>query len=384
MCRNGRLTRFLTLLSHDDGEIGRVGSRALRPLVAVLAAVSLASLSLVAGVWGNGSTADAERPESLTSIHARSLAAKITVLRPNRLTQAEIDWRGGAITTSTGETVSVLVSNAFPVETVTPEGWAEFLAKLVHGRELSELTMYVAPLTEVQQLCGAQSLGCYSRDTVVTVGEALPDGTNPEEVVRHEYGHHIALHRSNAPWRAVDWGPKHWASVANVCARVSRREAYPGDEGDHYSQNPGEAWAEVYRLMDERKAGITTARWQIIAPSLYPTEAALQAAEQDVLQPWTAEQRSVFRRQLRKGQVWWIKLSTPLDGTVAVTVTIPKGGLHQAALVASDRRTVMKRGAAAGQRQRRIAATACGQRSAFVRVTQKGTAGQVTVAVSTP
>jgi hypothetical protein len=362
--------------------MGQVGFRALRLVAAVLGVSSLAALTIVAVAWGNGAAADT-RPAS-TSAYTGSLGEKITVLDSRRLAQAAIEWRGGPITTSTGETVDVRVSEALPLETVTPEGWAEFLAKLVHGKELSELTTYIAPLSEIEQLCGGEALGCYSRNSAAAVGEVLPDGTTPEEVVRHEYGHHIALYRSNTPWRAIDWGPKHWASASNVCARVSRREAYPGDEGEHYAQNPGEAWAETYRLMDERKAGITTARWQIVAPSFYPTEAALQAAEQDVIRPWTAGQRSVFRRQLKKGQVWWVKLSTPLDGSIAVTVTIPKGGLHQAELVAADRTTVIKRGSAAGPRKRRISGTVCGQRAEFVRVTQKGTAGPVTVAVSTP
>ena len=104
---------------------------------------------------------------------------------------------------------------------------------------------------------------------MVAPGETVAD-IAPEEVVRHEYGHHIAFNRLNAPWTAVDWGPKRWASAANVCARVARREAYPGDEGSNYALNPGEAWAEAYRLMDERKAGITTATWQIVVAELLP------------------------------------------------------------------------------------------------------------------
>lgn len=359
--------------------------RALRPLV-VLATALLALLFLA--TLSNGAAARVGAPD--TALHfrgvasERSLAGRIAVLRPQSIEQAGIDWRGGPIVASTGETVEILVSNTFPVEAVMPENWAEFLVHLTHGSELSALTMYLAPLDEVELVCGGQALGCYSRNTAIALGEPLTDGTTPEEVVRHEYGHHIALYRSNTPWRAIDWGPKYWASSANVCARVARREAYPGDEGENYAQNPGEAWAETYRLMDERKVGILTAHWQIVAPSFFPTEAALQAADRDVVQPWTTGHTSVSRRTLRKGQVWWVPLSTPLDGSVAVTVRLPKGGLHQAALVAANRRTVLKRGSAAGQLQRRISGTVCGQRSVFVRVTQKGAPGRVTVTASTP
>ena len=206
------------------------------------------------------------------------------------------------IVTSTGETVNVLVSDSFAPDAVTPESWAEFLVKLVHGPELASLTTYIAPLDEIRLLCGNGALGCYRQNRSVALGETLPDGTTPEEVVRHEYGHHIALYRSNSPWQAIDWGPKNWASAADICARVGRNEAFPGDEDEHYAQNPGEAWAETYRLMDERKAGITTATWPIIAPSLYPTEAALVAAEKDVVQPWTAGTAERLPQVRREGQ----------------------------------------------------------------------------------
>jgi hypothetical protein len=163
-----------------------------------------------------------------------------------------------------------------------------------------------------------------------------------------------------------------------------RSEAYPGNEDEHYAQNPGEAWAEVYRLMDERKAGITTATWPIIAPSLYPSEAALAAAEKDVVQPWTAGTQSVFRKSVAKGKVWWIPLLTPLDGSLAVTARLPRGGEHRVELMAANRRTMLKRGAAAGATIRRIRTSVCGQRSLFVRVTQRGKPGLVTVVAATP
>lgn len=320
-----------------------------------------------------------------SSVVARSLDGRTTPLRLNRLAQAAIEWRGGPVVTSTGETVTVFVSDAFAPEVVTPESWAEFLARLVHGSELSSLETHIAPLAEVRQICGARALGCYSRNRAISIGEALPDGTTAEEVIRHEYGHHIALYRSNAPWRAIEWGPKRWASTAEICARVSRKDAFPGDEGTNYTRNPGEAWAEVYRLMDERKAGVGAATWQTVAPSFYPDEAALQAAEQDVVAPWTTGEKLVVRRQLtRSGQVWWIPISTPLDGSLSVTVTVPKGGLHEAALVAANRRTVLQRAQWSGARQRSLSRSVCGQRSLYVKVTQKGTFGGVRVAVSRP
>ena len=281
--------------------------------------------------------------------------------------------------------MNVLVSDALPVES-TPESWAEFIVKLTHGPELALLTAYIVTVDEVRELCGARALGCYTTDQLVALGDATIEEDAPEEVVRHEYGHHVAAHRLNAPWRAIDWGPKQWASAATVCPRVLRREAFPGDEGRNYSQNPGEAWAEVYRLMDERKVGITTATWPIIAPAFFPDEAALQAAESDVLEPWTAGRLAVFRRTFGKKtpKVWWIPLSTPLDGDLRITAALPGGGLHEVALVGANRSTVIRRAQWIGQRSKRITTTVCGHRALFVRVTESGALGRVTVSASTP
>jgi hypothetical protein len=306
-------------------------------------------------------------------------------LRADRLARAALTYRGGPITTSTGETVDVRVSDTLPLETSTPEGWAEFLTKLTHGPEISLLTTFIVSFSEVQEICGSQALGCYGQNRMVAPGEIAAD-ISPEEVVRHEYGHHIASHRLNAPWAAIDWGPKRWASTANVCAKVTRREAFPGDQGSNYARNPGEAWAETYRLMDERKVGITTATWPIVAPSFYPNEAALQAAEQDVVQPWAKSRTSVSTRVFgkRSPKVWWLPLATPLDGELRISATMPTGGTHEVALVGANRRTIVKRAQWTGQRVKRLDGTICGQRSLFVRVTQKGALGRVRLSVTTP
>jgi hypothetical protein len=350
--------------------------------LAVLLAVGLLALAMVLGAsTGPASTA------ATHASHARSIdAAPGTALRADRLARTTVTWRGGPITTSTGEVVNVLVSDALPVETVTPEYWAEFLAGLTHGSELARVTSYHAPLTEVQQLCGARALGCYSRNRMISLAEAALDGTTPEEVVRHEYGHHIGLYRDNAPWRAVDWGPKRWATAATVCPKVTRGEAYPGNEGANYSRNPGEAWAEVYRLLEERKDGITTGAWPIIAPSFYPDDAALQAAELDVLEPWASGTVAAFRKAFaaRTPKIWWIPVATPLDGALRLTAALPKGGRHEVTLVGPDRRTVLRRAQWIGERAKRIETTVCGQRSLFVRVTQAGALGRVSVSVFTP
>jgi len=347
------------------------------------AGVVVSALFLLAAAAGGASRAADWAAEPVAS--ARAFDGQAGPSSINGKARAAVTWRGGPITASSGEVVHVFVSDLLPAE--TPETWAEFLVTLTHGPEITSLTTRLAPLEEVQQLCGAQALGCYFRNEMISLGEPLIEGgATAEEVVRHEYGHHIANHRVNTPWRALDWGPKNWSSAAGVCARVSRGEAFPGNEGRNYSLNPGEAWAETYRLMDERKVGITTASWEIISQSFFPGEPALAAAERDVLSPWTAGQKVVHRRVFGKGtkKVWWIPVATPLDGNLKVSATLPRNGLHEVALVSGNRQNVIRRAQWTGQRVKSAATTVCGQRSLFLRVTQAGGLGRVTVTVSTP
>jgi hypothetical protein len=352
--------------------------------VASLRLLAAAAVVLLVAAGGAVAPGQSGAPAA-TGTYAYSLDGQAGPSSINAPARAAVSWLGGPTTAANGEVVNVFVSTLLPAE--TPQKWADFLAGLTHGPEFAQLTARIATLAEVQQLCGARALGCYFRNEMISLGEIMIDGRKtPEEVVRHEYGHHVAAHRVNAPWDALDWGPKQWASAATVCPRVSRGEAFPGNEGRNYAQNPGEAWAEAYRLMDERKAGITTASWPIIDPSFFPNEPALQAADRDVLQPWTANRNIVHRRVFgkRTKKVWLIPLPTPLDGELTLSATLPRNGLHEIALVAPNRRTVLRRAQWTGQRVKSTATTICGQRSLFVRVTQSGGLGRVTVTASIP
>lgn len=370
----------LTSTSHSDGYKGRVRSATTRLLALVLAGATLVAALAAASLSSSNATATSART------YARSFdSGPVQTLTKARLARAVPTLRGGPTPTSSGEIVDVRVSDALPA-TATPEVWAEFIAGLVHGPEISSLTAYVVTFDEMQQVCGRQALGCYSGNEMIVPGEVVSDGTTPEEIIRHEYGHHVAFNRINDPWVAVDWGPKHWASSANVCARVERGEAFPGNESSNYARNPGEAWAEVYRLMDERKDGFTTATWQIIAPSFYPTEEALVAAERDVVEPWTTSRTTTVTRVFTKTskKVSWIPVATPLDGELKIVATLPGTGDYDVALVTPDRKKVVQRAQWASQRVKRLATIVCGQRSFLVRVTRNGPPGRARVSVTQP
>jgi hypothetical protein len=289
------------------------------------------------------------------------------------------------VTAATGDVVTVYVSTTLPTELGTPQSWADFIAGLVHGPELATLTAYIAPLDEIATMCGGNALGCYGSNQMASIGETV-FGITAAEVVRHEYGHHIGWNRLNAPWLAVDWGPKHWASRAGICRRTTEGSAYPGDQGDRYELNPGEAWAETYRILDERRAGASGSGWALVDPSFAPDELALQAAERDVLQPWTSSTKTSFTRRFTatSKRVWRIPLATPLDGGLRIHVSLPRSGLHDVALVDAATSKVVASGLWSSRSTKQIATTICGSRALRLVVTQRGAYGRVTVRVEKP
>jgi hypothetical protein len=289
------------------------------------------------------------------------------------------------VTTATGDVVTVYVSTTLPPELGTPQTWADFIGGLVHGPELSLLTTYIAPLEEIETMCGGRALGCYGSNQMASIGET-EFGITAAEVVRHEYGHHVGWHRLNTPWLAVDWGPKYWASQAGICRRAAEGTAYPGDQGDRYDLNPGEAWAETYRLLDERRAGASGSGWSLIDQSFAPDELALQAAERDVLQPWTSSTRTALtRRFTAKGKrVWRIPFATPLDGTLRIEVVLPKSGLHDVSLVDAATGKVVATGLWSSRTTKQLTTTVCGARALRLVVTQRGAYGRVVVRVDRP
>src|SRR5256714_3181987 len=121
-------------------------------------------------------------------------------------------WTGGPVTAADGETVTIFLADDYAGDPSVARTWADFFTGLVHGSELSQLQVYVATAAEVSQICGgADVLGCYGGDRMIVPGEA-DGGVDPTEVATHEYGHHVAFHRLNPPWVAVDWGTQRWAA----------------------------------------------------------------------------------------------------------------------------------------------------------------------------
>jgi len=302
---------------------------------------------------------------------------------PRHLSAAS--WWGGTYSVPDGEHVSIYISASYPPADAVAQQWADFFAGIPHGKELSLAKVYIAPLAEVSEMCfSAEVVGCYGGETLVTVGDSTA-GISPRSVAAHEYAHHIAANRNNAPWRALDWGTKRWASTVGICARVTAGSAFPGDEGPSYTLNPGEGFAESYRILVETNGTAIGYDWPIVDPSFRPTRESLAAIREDALQPWVGPTTKTVRGKfLRGSRTWTTQVSTPLDGDLRVRVTVPGGGADDVTLLTGDGRTVLATGSWASTGGKSAEYRVCGARSLRVRVTRGGAAARFTLRVTAP
>ena len=182
----------------------------------------------------------------------------VVLLAALALPASAFAW-GGSYPTgdSLGSFVKIQVSDSYPVDQALPQDWATYLGTLLHGPEISRLTLNLVPEDVVQANCGAQALACYdpNRQAICASPEDQLNEPPAKEIVTHEYGHHLAKSSDDAPWAAIDYGTKRWSSYENICAKAAAGTASPGDEGTHYFQNSGEAFAEAYRVLNLEKQG---------------------------------------------------------------------------------------------------------------------------------
>ena len=144
-------------------------------------------------------------------------------------------------------------------------------------------------------------------------------GISAKGIVAHEYGHHVLANQRNEPWEASSWGGKRWATHENVCRLTAAGEAFPGDEGDHYRLNPGEGFAEAFRVANATRAGTWAASPWIVDSLFYPDAEAIRLLEADVLHP-LARPRTLRRTlRLRAGHERHFRVSTPWDGVLRAT-----------------------------------------------------------------
>jgi hypothetical protein len=303
-------------------------------------------------------------------------AALAALLLALLLPAAALAW-GGAYASGDvyGSSVQIEVSDSYPVDEALPQAWATFLGTLVHGRELARLHLRLAPIDEVQDVCGNRALACYQPDTEVILAspEDELDAPSAREIITHEYGHHVANNSLNAPFPAEAFGTKRWASYLNICKRSLDGELAPGDEGESYQENPGEGYAEAYRVLNLTKQGATSIGWDIVDTTFYPTAKALVLLEQDITSPWTGPTVTHVRGSFGGGTTRTIAVKTTLDGSFFARLHSPTKARMRLALYASGR--LVARGTT-------VRYDVCGERSLRLKVERLKGAGAFTVDLS--
>jgi hypothetical protein len=295
-------------------------------------------------------------------------------------------FTGGPVTAADGETVTVYVEDALlAADPGVAQRFADLLASLLHGPELSTLTLNLASLDSVGQICGFGALGCYSPRalTIVAIGEDLPS-VAARSVVTHEYGHHLANSRSNDPWPAVDYGTKRWASYTNICKRSKGGELFPGNEGQNYQFNPGEDFAENFRVLNERRAGVPELAWQVVDPSLYPDQTALDLLTQDITTPWTGPTTTTVRSTLGpRATGRGFRIQTPLDGNFTASLRAPAGSRFTLRVVDLATGGQLAYSTAATT-TKSVAFQVCGERTLQVQVKRVRGSGPFTLTLAQP
>jgi hypothetical protein len=218
--------------------------------------------------------------------------------------------------------VSVTPACAESCQLKDPQRVADFIGTLPHGDEVSLLTVQLDTEYQLSYDCGFGAEACYfsGENRIVIGGYENIDGDEAgfDFILAHEYGHHVAQHREMAPpfRSAIDWGTERWASVEDVCRGRRERKLFPGNEGSHYFEDPGEAFAESFAHLRFPEARVA---WRY-APSLRPTPASLRAIREDTLSPWQGRTSITLSGRLpARGEGAAVEsLRTPLDGTVSL------------------------------------------------------------------
>lgn len=282
-----------------------------------------------------------ERP---TGAHARAMASASLARFPVN------DGAGNTVDVSKTLTCAAVCTDA-DEPTI-----AAFLGTIAHGSEINMLSVLLVAPSEIAVQCGSpQAQACYypSFKRMVINGNdtTASDGATREFVIAHEYGHHLANHRNNPPFDtpAIDWGPKRWASYERVCQGVTAGTYYPGNEGSHYFENPGEAFAEAFAFARFPTAPVP---WHWIT-SLQPDTNSLVAARDDALNPWTGtsnvkrQGRFPKRKRPRSKQKLF---PTALDGDMTLRLNGPAKPDYQLTLKGPDGK-VLERSDGVGSRE---------------------------------
>ncbi|MDX6696959.1 MAG: hypothetical protein QOE65_356 [Solirubrobacteraceae bacterium] len=290
--------------------------------------------------------------------------------------------------TQDGQVVYVRVSFAVSNGPAVAQQIVNFLGTRLHGLELGRLRVLIGTPAEIQAACGGDErvLACYAAgerrmyipDRDPSAGSRV--GFTRDYAVTHEYGHHIANYRANTPWPALDWGAKYWSSYKFVCAGVDAGRYYPGNQGEHYLDDPGEGFADAYAHLH-----YPDVPWQF-NDGLRPDAGAFAAIRRDVLSPWSKPALRTLRGTLSGAHTASAtSFTTTLDGSVDVRLAGPRGANYDVGVYEGTR--LIDRTRAPGSRDR-LRLTLCRDSSPSVgvrvRVLRRSGSGRFTLTARFP
>lgn len=281
-----------------------------------------------------------------------------------------------------------VTSAAFDRAEVAPV--VKMIGAFPHGAELSELSLDVATPGEVTRRCGEAAIACYDPREDQIVVDGLAAGESETAIVAHEYGHHIANSSTAGIWSAFEAGTLRWSTYEEVCERTRAGELFPGNEGAHYWENPGEAFAQSYATLVE-----PAAPWEY-TPLLEPDETALRKIREDVVDPvHPRELRWQVGGPVRGGDaigdavpvgraVFAKTLSAPYDGRVEVHLDPEEGGRYRLSLLDASTGEVLARARPAQGGATVLHYADCGHRTLEARAEAVGAEAAFTAEIDAP
>jgi hypothetical protein len=121
------------------------------------------------------------------------------------------------------------------------EWFAALLRPAPHGDEISTIRINVVSREELRATCGAEALGCYSRNVMVVPGDQTEETAH---TVVHEYGHHIDRARAVAGVPEPN-GTSEWWRVRGM-EQLYRQKSVERSYVSGWDRSIAEIFAEDY------------------------------------------------------------------------------------------------------------------------------------------
>lgn len=164
-----------------------------------------------------------------------------------------------------------------------------------------------------------------------------------------------------------------------MCAGVLAGRYFPGNQGRHYLEDPGESFADAYAHL--HYPGVP---WQYTL-SLLPDTGSFAAIYRDVKAPWNGPTvRTVRRRLSGHRRVTTFPVGFSLDGSIALKLAGPRNSNFDLEVV--EGRRVVARSRTRGS-QDRVSGDVCRggvTGSVAVRVRRRSGSGPFTLRISVP